>query len=140
MKKKLLRFPKVLELDYKKWICGGGLNGNYKKINRAHGNGSSKLLNSNGYMCCLGQFSEQAGISEKCLLNIGMPHHLDDIRITKASEVRFDEAASINDASSNTIAEKVVGIRGVFRRNQIKLKNFPKRIQEQIKKLEKKKK
>jgi hypothetical protein len=43
---------KVLILDYEQWRCGGN------SINQL-GEGETCLLNKEGFMCCLGQFSLQ---------------------------------------------------------------------------------
>lgn len=49
-------------IDRKKWRCGqDGAN--------SLGRGETKLLNAEGYMCCLGQICEQSGISREVLLN-----------------------------------------------------------------------
>lgn len=53
-------------IDRSKWRCGGdGFS--------AKGKGVTKLLNSDGYMCCLGQTSRQEGISDSDLLNRNNP-------------------------------------------------------------------
>ncbi len=38
--------------------------------------GLTKLLNTQGYMCCLGSISEQCGVPRKDLLNIDYPYDL----------------------------------------------------------------
>lgn len=51
-------------IDTKKWYRGKGIR-------------HSKLLLSNGQMCCLGQIASQCGIPKKILKGQDMPHCLD---------------------------------------------------------------
>jgi hypothetical protein len=46
---------KILVLDESIWRCGDDA----KDPNKSRGTGYTKLLNEEGYMCCLGQFSLQ---------------------------------------------------------------------------------
>lgn len=56
-------------LDYSKWRAGSdGEN--------SVGEGYTRLLNSEGYKCCLGQFSEQCGVPEENLLDVDDPEDL----------------------------------------------------------------
>lgn len=56
-------------LDVSKWRCGNG--GPFSM-----GKGFTRMLNPEGYMCCLGQFALQAGVSQTQLLNKGHPANL----------------------------------------------------------------
>lgn len=53
-------------LDYSKWRCG--LRGENKV-----GEGHTRLLNEEGFMCCLGQFSLQSGAKEENIIGVGYP-------------------------------------------------------------------
>lgn len=106
---------KKLILDYSKWICGGGLN----KL----GEGSVALLNKEGYMCCLGQWSLQLGATDQAILNNGEPSELgmylpgltimsneDDEYMTSVcrnSKLSM-EAMTINDDEETTTEEKII--------------------------------
>jgi hypothetical protein len=61
--------PKKLILDYSKWICGEG--GEHQL-----GKGGVALLNNDGFMCCLGQWSIQCGAKEEEILNFGEPQEI----------------------------------------------------------------
>jgi len=58
-------------LDIAKWRSGGDDYGDY-----IFGEGTTQLLNEEGYMCCLGQFSQQLGVNKKKLLNRSLPQEL----------------------------------------------------------------
>ena len=47
-----------LILDYSKWRCGGG-ECRSENVENILGEGPTQLLNKQGFMCCLGQFSTQ---------------------------------------------------------------------------------
>ena len=49
-------------IDRSKWRCGG-------QGKNSRGKGSVKLLNNEGFMCCLGQTCSQTGIENEDLLN-----------------------------------------------------------------------
>ena len=66
-------------IDRATWRCGG--NGN-----RAHGAGETKLLNKEGFMCCLGQISEQLGVPRESL-NHAVPSNVCKAHIEKLSPV-----------------------------------------------------
>lgn len=53
-----------LYLNIDKWNCGQG----------QLGKGYSKLLNEEGYYCCLGQFLSQVGIRDEEILNRNVPY------------------------------------------------------------------
>ena len=54
-------------LDFATWRSGKDSPAN------AVGKGETKLLNEQGYMCCLGQYCLQAGISRENILNKATP-------------------------------------------------------------------
>jgi hypothetical protein len=51
-----------LVLDYSKWRCGGGVDNSYSL-----GEGDTRLLNNEGYQCCLGQWCSQIGMHNELL-------------------------------------------------------------------------
>ncbi len=134
-----MKLPKELVLNYRTWICGQpDINENKKNC---HGKGFTSLLNKEGFMCCLGQFSKQAKCKKEDLLYVSMPEELDKliVGLTKKKKNMFgdldiidtkmsERAININDDEDTTIIEKVRGLRKTFGRNgyTIKLKNFPK--------------
>jgi hypothetical protein len=107
--------PKKLILDYSKWRCGG-------TWDHQVGDGDVALLNAQGFMCCLGQWHRQCGISDSDLLDKGEPNELPEqtdlfsfesdwnpqgecieIKNTNLSE----RAICINDAEDTTPEEKI---------------------------------
>jgi hypothetical protein len=54
-------------VDRTKWICGAD------NIKTKKGKGVASLLNSQGFMCCLGHCCLQLGITKKSMLNKGSP-------------------------------------------------------------------
>src|ERR1700677_2452869 len=103
---------KKLILDYSKWICGGdGI--------RKMGLGSVGLLNKEGYMCCLGQWSLQLGATPEQIINKGEPfevpvymeglnyHYDEDEQQHFKNDGITNEAISINDDEDTTPEEKV---------------------------------
>lgn len=121
-------FPKVLELDYDKWVCGDDF---VKDGKYSSGYGVTQLLNANGYMCCLGQFCEQAGIPKSCLLFLcdgsDIVAHT-TYKVTTIDSTKFEQyAISINDNQKTTIVEKVKALKKLCSKYKRKLvlKNFP---------------
>jgi hypothetical protein len=78
-------------LDYSKWRCG--LDGHNHL-----GVGSTSLLNRLGYMCCLGQWCQQLGVTEEILLKKGEPWQL----TTNADISLFASLNAINGYVENT--------------------------------------
>lgn len=60
-----------LVINRAKWRCGGE-NG----VKTQRGVGETLLLNNDGAQCCLGQISQQVGISKKEILNSACPGDL----------------------------------------------------------------
>lgn len=108
---------KPLILDYSKWRCGGD------SKNRL-GEGTTALLNKEGYMCCLGQFSLQlAPLSKKDILNKPYPQDtykyipfltkdLGEAGIVKTSLV--PGAVTINDKSDLSPKERIKRLKELF--------------------------
>ena len=104
--------PKTLTLDYTKWRCGS--RGEHK-----HGNGPTRLLNEDGYMCCLGQFMAQAGCPATVLLGYGAPATVVDVSRVRVPELLPEKdddfagcsltnrALNINDNKFLTTPERV---------------------------------
>lgn len=64
-------------LDVEKWICGGGIHGADVYAGNCIGDGVTRMLNSEGYMCCLGQFAKQVGVSDSALISGASPSTVD---------------------------------------------------------------
>lgn len=129
---------KTLILNYRKWRCGRDGKGN------SHGQGSTRLLNSCGYMCCLGQFSPQLNpeITRENLLEGFSPEDLDKTipgLTTKRGVINTylsNQAIEINDDRHTTITEKIKSLKGLFKEHgyRIKVVNLPKAIVKDLKK------
>ena len=108
-----------LIIDRAKWRAGGNpiLNPNYT------GEGSTQLLNDQGYMCCLGFRCHQMGIPKKLLLNVGMPlglynsYDIPDLinELGRNSEFAV-QAVRINDDSSLSPEEREKAITKHFKK------------------------
>src|SRR5690348_13655826 len=111
---------KKLVLDYSKWICGG--EGPHKL-----GKGKVALLNNEGYMCCLGQWSLQLGATDSQIINMGEPYepNLDIPGLTIMMEDEYDydqikmiaknskfseDAMLINDGEASTPEAKITAL------------------------------
>jgi len=142
---KTYKLPKELTLNYRNWICGAPHRNDDK--NTCHGVGETSLLNEDNFMCCLGQFSCQAGIDKSHLKYNSVPQDLiyddsDEVTIVEVlcnKQTRKDtrlanRAMGINDSDKLTISDKVIKLRKLFKQcgRTINLKNFPKRIMEEI--------
>lgn len=119
------RDEKKLILDYSTWRCGG-------HSENALGKGDTMLLNEDGYMCCLGQFSLQLKpeLSSKRLLHLGVPDeigeeipflatpsnmcdHIDDVGYYQNTQLA-DEAIAINDNPVTTPEHKIDQLKALF--------------------------
>lgn len=58
--------PEKLILDYSKWRCGSD------GINQL-GTGFTRLLNQDGFSCCIGQWSKQCGANDSDILDMKSP-------------------------------------------------------------------
>ena len=95
-----------LTLDYSKWRSGeDGPN----KI----GQGTTSLLNKEGFQCCLGMWCEQQGVDKSWLLDNGEPGEIEEpIPLFNASPyygntTLSDDCIAINDRISTTPEEKI---------------------------------
>lgn len=131
---------KTLTLNFKKWRCGrdGGKN-------VAHGEGWTRLLNIQGYMCCLGQFSTQLNpkvtrdnileCSSPCSLSNPIPilskTHFGDIENTSLS----NKSIEINDDDNTSIDQKIKSLKTLFRTKgyKINITNLPKQLAKKLK-------
>jgi len=124
---------KELILDYKKWRCGGDNDG----IN-ALGLGDTCLLNDEGFMCCLGQFSKQINedLRNNNILGIGEPEdiaiHIHDLNFVdndaEAENNGYSNtnltylAININDNEDTTPQEKIVFLTNLFKEHDYEIK------------------
>lgn len=98
--------PDKLILDYSTWRCGGdGPN----KL----GTGIVALLNGDGCMCCLGQWSRQLDVTDDELMDKGEPSELDTliplfVEDGKRNTGLAIEAIGINDDSETTPEYKII--------------------------------
>ena len=129
---------KTLILDYSTWRCGGD------GINKL-GEGNTALLNNQGFMCCLGQFSLQLNDEVKMITieGLGEPHELQveiDLLVTLdeddiysglenyASDTNLTKGAiEINDEVFTTPLEKIVLLKELFAKAdcEIEVINLP---------------
>lgn len=58
-------------IDRTIWRCGKGSDPRYNR-----GEGLTRLLNKEGYMCCLGQICKQIGYDDEDIIDIGTPYPL----------------------------------------------------------------
>jgi len=106
-------------LDVSKWRCGE--DGQY----RLH-KGRTKMLNTKGYMCCLGQFAEQLGIDAEDLegadaprnvaANLGRRYDPEMVHFLRGGDSIFNtrlakDLMDINDNEDDKPLEKIDNIR-----------------------------
>lgn len=121
-------------LDKSKWICGSPKN-NLVSSN-CLGHGSTCLLNTFGYMCCLGQFVQQvdSSITNDSLFSLGRPSDLEkeinyfsyievikrnglkELEIVRNTELA-QEAIGINDNSHTSIEQKIYMLKELFEKH-----------------------
>lgn len=111
-------------IDRQRWICG--IPAIFSNAGCFHGDGDTLLLNEKGYMCCLGQISEQLGVNRDYLKYITRPNFLgNEYRTEMFTEILIDdknagnsdlaqEAMNINDDASTTLEEKEVLLTKLF--------------------------
>lgn len=130
-----MNLPKELVLDYDIWRSGGPCH--LKEFNIV-GKGDTALLNSQGYMCCLGQFCQQAGVPRDSLQDKEYPDQLPNVPKLFVSNGHMTDlagrAAEINDCRYSSVADRVVRLQKLFKqyKKTIVLKNFPEEILKQI--------
>lgn len=129
-----MNLPKELVLDYKIWRSGGPVHYPGEVV----GQGDTQLLNDEGYMCCLGQFCEQAGVTRDRLKYKEYPYaHPSAPKLFVKNGYPTDlvrKAVEINDSHHIPTAKRVVQLQKLFRKHNktIVLKNFPEKILKQI--------
>jgi hypothetical protein len=65
-------------IDRSKWRAGGFEGDRYNSRSAsAIGEGPAQLLNEDRFMCCLGQISEQLGVSRSVMLGISVPSDME---------------------------------------------------------------
>jgi hypothetical protein len=125
----MLELPKNLKLDYTKWRCGG--DGKSKL-----GEGRVCLLNPDGYMCCLGQFNQQAGKRLEDLegfdvlpYGVKVKELTDLVNHTGLSDLAA-QAVEINDRTATTARQKAAELQELFLKHghTIELVNFPEEV------------
>ena len=127
-----------LILDYNTWRCGS------EGVNKV-GEGSTLLLNNQGFLCCLGQFSPQLNDKIKMIdmEGLGEPHDLAveiDLLVTLDEDNIFygldnyaqdteitERAIGINDEVLTTPLEKIVLLKELFAKAdcEIEVINLP---------------
>lgn len=117
-----MRITKLV-LDYSKWRCGRD------SINQL-GIGQTYLKNSDGFMCCLGQWCEQAGVPEVQLIRITTPAYLKHfVPLFNRIDNEFNEintelsikAMKINDTTDTTPEYKIQALKELLLENGIEL-------------------
>ncbi len=126
------KLPEVLRLDYDTWRCGG------REPEPNHGLGWTEneasiftaLLDGNGKMCCLGQFSRQMGVPDNLLLDVAEPSVVWGM-LTADFQLN---AIGINDDCYTTIANKAFKLRQLCKKHghELEFINFPTDILKQI--------
>jgi hypothetical protein len=142
-KKRKITIPDTFTLDVKKWICGAPSDKEPNNDRRSTGEGGTLLLNTKGYMCCLGQFSKQCGLKDEDIKHTGVPgalaYHLGpfnkkdkdgDLKCTKLSDVLIN----INDDPATTIPEKIRKMKRTLSKwkYKLKIKNAPKWVKDEL--------
>jgi hypothetical protein len=110
---------KQLFIDYSKWRFGSD------RENKL-GRGDTALLNSQGFMCCLGQFSLQLGCSKEEIKGEAEPgwiHKEIPVLTTKkkANTLFSNKAMEINDDDNTTPEEKIAALKTLLKKKGIKL-------------------
>ena len=134
----------VYVLDYTTWRSG-------VNSSRRLGDGPTKLLNDDGYSCCLGQFAQQKGIKNKDLLQLIEPEQLANalstgydknfIRLVDTEEGEFffnteltQWLINANDSPTLTPAKKLFKIRRLLHDAGCRLviKNMPYEVAKEL--------
>lgn len=108
---------KKFYLDWSKWRCGGGQDGPNKL-----GEGPTKLLNRQGYQCCLGQCEEQVGLQRHEIIDHFYPWATGKENMFAYKDkhnqlyltVISVRAATINDDSETTPEQKITLLQELF--------------------------
>lgn len=101
--------PQKLILDYSKWRCG-------EDGPHPVGTGKTELKNTEGFMCCLGQWSVQLGATEDEILGRGEPNEIETVIPlfvnSRSTYEKFTndlavDCIDINDRKDTTPEEKI---------------------------------
>lgn len=112
-------------IDRSKWRCGS--DGLFRS-----GKGLTKLLNAEGYMCCLGMTCQQAGVLKTDLMNKNNPGEINSVVPRFSTKGKIDNtvitdtkladaAININDDSSITREERERRLKTLFGKWKLKL-------------------
>ena len=116
MKEQITHF----KIDRSKWRSGDA--GEYMT-----GAGRAELLNSSGYMCCLGQCMSQLGIEDEDLVGRGEPNCVANLlpfsQYSNCTELSFD-AMEINDNLVNTIEHREEKLTELFKKHGLSIEFF----------------
>lgn len=119
---------KTYTLYIPKWRCGS----DSARQNARLGLGETRMLNEQGYMCCLGQFAAQAGVAPSELLGVNGPcgvGRLYDPNFVKQTTITRTfygtdlaiELVKINDCVEQDIWAKVSTIESLLEEYGLKL-------------------
>jgi hypothetical protein len=125
----------TLTLDYSKWRCGGAeeIDTNTNVL----GKGSTRLMNTEGFMCCLGQFALQLDFSKGEIMHEMRPcslrRKMGEFNRRVANGNYYEDTKlsvdciEINDNTDTTPAEKIKQLAALLAQNNIELKviNLP---------------
>lgn len=121
----------VLILDESTWRCGRDA----EETENSRGKGPTALLNEQGYMCCLGQFSLQlAKLKKEQLLMKSVPMYVDVYIpfLTRKSTFGIENnefivppAIEINDNECTSVDEKVEKLKELFSKHGYEIKFIP---------------
>lgn len=121
-----------LTLDLESWRCGGNAILSSKKLYNWLGYGPTKMLNSAGYSCCLGQFCKQLGAVDEELLEKTTPALIyteippfNKYR-NSCSQLLFNTDLSsklmdINDSGITTVESKIISIKTLLKNAGVEL-------------------
>jgi hypothetical protein len=122
-------------IDRSIWRCGGD---NNDSPNNEKGLGQTALLNTQGFMCCLGQVSKQLGATETMLLDHGEPCDVEKLFDLDKQFILLDEdglrtrltidAMSINDDCGINLKEREKQLKNLFSEHVVKLKFIGKSV------------
>lgn len=103
-------------IDRSTWRCGD----ESMVDNNRLGIGSTKLLNSNGYMCCLGQIALQLGATKEKIFGAGDPSDIIYFENAILLDSDFNnsslssDAMDINDNTETSVVEKEQKLKELF--------------------------
>lgn len=114
------KYKQTLILDVSMWKCGACASSPNNRI----GKGVTKLLNQEGYMCCLGQFYPQLDkrVKHKRMLYMNEPKDLklESYPLTRLGKFTVEDsnlsksAIEINDYEYTTVQQKISLLKRLF--------------------------